>query len=459
MAQKEVNVSRAHELPMPPLPATWLPFWKEVIAARGNTIAAWPAAAFEADVIRRRVLLRERLIVNSPEHIRRVLIENVGNYRRSKLFARIVEPVIGAGGMMLAEGDEWRHQRRATSSFYAPSNTPALAGMIMRHTARMLERWGQIENGDTLDISKEMARITLGVGAELIFAQDDAEGLDDIAQSVAEYDARVRPTLGDLLGLPNWISRHRFTHVRRLARRVQAPIARLVAQRTNSAEGGDLMSAIAAPREAGQVCDERSITDQAMTLLLGGHIPTCAALTWVFYLLARHPHERERFEAELDEVLGGRLPDHADIPKLSFTKQAIEEALRLYPPVHIIPRVALDADRLGEHSVPKGAMIVISPWLLHRNPRLWDHPSRFMPERFSEANAASRSRYTYLPFGLGPRTCIGGHLAMTEMLLVVASVGQSWRLDVANDDTVEPVALVSLRPRNGLKLRFTRRLR
>lgn len=442
---------------MPPLPATWLPFWREAIAARGNTISAWPAEAFSAEVVRHRVLLRERLIVNTPEHVRHILIENVANYRRSHLFARIVEPVIGAGGMMLAEGGEWRHQRRATAPFYAPSNSGAIAGIVMRQTRLLLDAWEQISDGEARDVAKEFARITLGVGAELIFSSAAPDELDDIARWVSEYDARVRPTLGDLLGLPNWISRHYFTKVHRLASRVRMPIERLVAERERVGGTGDLTSAIAAPREDGRLCDARSIRDQTMTLLLGGHIPTCAALTWVFYLLARHPQERERLEAEVHAALGGRAPGHEDIPKLRFTKQVIDEALRLYPPVHIIPRVALGPDRLGAHAVPKGAMIVISPWLLHRNPRLWEEPARFMPERFSEARSADRSRYAYIPFGLGPRTCVGGHLAMTQLLLVVAGIAQIWRLDLTGDEKIEPVALVSLRPRNGLTLKLSRR--
>ncbi len=449
-------MSDAPELAMPPLPATWLPFWKAVRVVQRNTLSAWPAEAFERDLIKRRILMRHQVIVNSPDHIRHVMLDNVSNYGRSKVFSRIVEPVVGKG-LLLSEGDDWRRQRRAVAPAYTPARGAELAGAVRRHIDFMLDRWGQLEDGVTRNISRDMADVTLGVGAEAIFSETNFKDLQALFDAVLEYDLRVRPTIGDLLGLPNWLSRARFAEVSRLSRNVEAPVLRMIEERQKKGVTNDVFGAICSQRDNGEPPSTKSIRDQAMSLIMAGHLTTHAALLWTFYLIALHPAERQRVEIEVDSVLSGRRPAYEDVTKLQFTWRAIQEAMRLYPPVHIIPRAAIGPDRLGDCDVPKGTTIVISPWLTHRNPKLWDDPSRFIPDRFSEENSAGRPRYAYLPFGAGPHICVGAHFAMLETILIVASVIQSWRLDMPEDADVQPVALVSLRPRDGMTMRLHRR--
>jgi cytochrome P450 len=284
----------------------------------------------------------------------------------------------------------------------------------------------------------------------------DSGDLEALFEAVFAYDSHVRPTVGDLLGLPNWLSRPRYSVVGRLAHEVEAPALRMIEDRRLKGAQNDVMAAICNP-QAGRAPNAKSIRDQAMSLIMASHLTTHAALLWTFYLIAMHPRERQRLESEIDDVLQGRRPNHDDVARLRFTWQVIQEAMRLYPPVSIIPRQAIEADRIGEHDVPKGATIVISPWLTHRNPNLWDFPSRFVPDRFSEDAAAKRPRYVYMPFGAGPHICVGAHFAMIETVLTVASVIQKWRLDLAPEAVVEPVALISLRPRDGMPLVFRRR--
>ena len=449
-------MSDAPELAMPPLPATWLPFWKSARVIRRNTLSAWPADAFEMDVIKRRILMRDQVIVNSPDYIRHVMLDNVSNYGRSKVFARLVEPVVGKG-LLLSEGDEWRQQRRAVAPAYTPARGAELAGVVRRHLDLMLDRWCQLEDGAVRNMTRDIADVTLGVGAEAIFSETNFKDLQALFDAVFEYDLHVRPTVGDLLGLPNWLSRPNFSTVSRLTHNVEAPVLRMIEERQKKGVKNDVFAAICSLRDNGQPPSAKSIRDQAMSLIMAGHLTTHATLLWTFYLLALHPAERRRIETEIDSVLSGRRPEYQDIAKLRLTWQAIQEAMRLYPPVHIIPRAAIGPDRLGDCDVPKGATIVISPWLTHRNPKLWDDPSRFIPDRFSQENSAARPRYAYLPFGAGQHICAGAHFAMLETVLIVASVIQSWRLDMPEGAKVEPVALVSLRPRDGMTMRFHRR--
>jgi len=199
------------------------------------------------------------------------------------------------------------------------------------------------------------------------------------------------------------------------------------------------------------------LRDEVTTILMAGHETTANALAWTWYLLARHPDAEARLHAELDAVLGGRRPSFADLARLTYTRQVIEETLRLYPPAHTISRTAIAADRFGAVPVPAGSVITISPYTTHRNPTLWPDPERFDPDRFAPDQVAGRHRFAYLPFGGGPRICIGTAFAMAEAQAIVATVAQDWRLRLAPGHKVEPVGLITLRPASGVWVTAERR--
>jgi cytochrome P450 len=230
-------------------------------------------------------------------------------------------------------------------------------------------------------------------------------------------------------------------------------------RRMHTEDRGDLLSMFMSARDAetGARMDDRQLRDEVMTLLLAGHETTALALTWTWYLLAQHPHVECALHAELNTVLQGRTPTVEDLPHLQYTRCVLEESLRLYPPAHSFNRQAIAEDKLGSYAIPAGAHILIQPYVVHRHPAFWAQPETFDPDRFTPERSKGRHRYAYIPFGGGPRQCIGQTFAMTEAQLVVATVAQCYRLRVVPDHAVEMAPLITLRTRHGLKMTLHRR--
>jgi cytochrome P450 len=241
-----------------------------------------------------------------------------------------------------------------------------------------------------------------------------------------------------------------------------AEIDRLITLRSSSRESGpkDLLARLIASRDeqTGIGMTAQEVRDHVITIFMAGHETTAMAMTWIWYLLSQHAAVEATLHAELDAVLGGRVPDSQDLAKLSYTRMVIEESMRLYPPVHTIAREALADDTLAGLRVPKGSAVLISPWVLHRHRRLWRDPGRFDPARFSPAQAAAQARFSYLPFGGGRRICIGAAFAMAEATLLLATIAQRFRLRLLSGHPVEPQGLITLRPRHGMKMLLERRV-
>ena len=243
-----------------------------------------------------------------------------------------------------------------------------------------------------------------------------------------------------------------------MLRRFDRAVAGLIARRRGTAPADDLLALLLEARGAdGRALPAAHIHDEVATILAAGHETTASVLIWCWYLLSLHTRARGRMERELDGVLGGRLPEAGDVPHLSFTGRVIEEAMRLYPPVHAIERRALGADEVAGHPIPAGSVLIIAPWLLHRHRRLWEDPERFDPDRFAPERAALRHRFAYVPFGGGPRVCLGAAFALTEAVVVLATLGQRFRLDLVPGQRVEPVGRITVRPRDPLMMTVTER--
>jgi cytochrome P450 len=302
------------------------------------------------------------------------------------------------------------------------------------------------------DVAAEMMALTLDIVARTMFS---AEVADEVAaiRRLTDVVVNLRPSLLDLFGFPQWIPRRRPRSYRAAIAAFDALVHRLLAERRRQAIArGDLLSMLLAARdpETGEGMSDRQLRDEILTIFLAGHETTANALAWTWYLIARHPQVEVRLHDELDAVLGGRMPGFADLAELKWTRMVIEEAMRLYPPAHTIARKALGEDRIGGVRVPAGASITISIHALHRNPNLWREPERFNPERFAPAAVAIRHRFAYLPFGGGPRICIGNGFAMAEAMVILATVAQRYRLRLAGGHLVEPIGLITLRPKHGV---------
>jgi cytochrome P450 len=272
-------------------------------------------------------------------------------------------------------------------------------------------------------------------------------------RQLANHVIGARPSPLDTLGFPQWIPRFHPKEFHMAVKAFDALVARIIAERrASAADHGDLLSMLLSARDAetGEGMSDKQLRDEILTIMLAGHETTASALSWCWHLLGRHPEAEARLHEELERVLGGRTPGREDIPELKYTRMVVEEALRLYPPAFIIARTAIKEDWLGGVRIQPGAMIIIHPYITHRKPDLWPDPERFDPERFTPEETVRRHRFAYLPFGGGPRVCIGNGFAMTEAVAILATLAQRHRLRQAPGREPKPVGLVTLRPRDGL---------
>lgn len=421
-----------------------------------SSIATWPEEAFEAEFLERRILWRRTFVANSSDTVRHVLLDNADSYIKSNLTRRLLEPGMGRG-LLTSEGAQWRRQRRLVAPAFQHQRIVLYAGPIVAAAARTEAAW---EPGSApIDMAKEMSRLTLAIISTIMFSAADDQEIAKIGAAVDRYQSTVRPNVLDLLNLPDWLPRRGTARAASLFAAGDVAIAKLIARRRAALDpGGDLLGLLLGEPATGDAPPSaREIRDQVATILTAGHETTANALTWAWYLLALHPDAEAKLHDEIDHVLGGRPPGFDDIDRLGYTRMVIEETMRLYPPAHTISRSALADDEIAGHRVPKGSTVLIVPWLLHRHRRLWQDPERFSPERMSPERAAARPRFAYIPFGAGPRICIGASLAMTEAILILASIARNWRPRLVESPPVEPVGLITLRPRRAMMMRLEKR--
>jgi len=450
----------AATLAAPPRFRGRMPLLRFLRTLRDSSVATYGEEMFEEAVIERRVLWQRYLIVNAPRGVQRVLLDNAGNYAKSRVARRLVEPGIGRG-LLTSEGEVWRRQRRIMAPSFDHRSLMSYAPVMTEATAAVLARWDGLPDGAPLDISVEMMRLTLRIIARTMFSTEADDVGPIVEEAVGHYQVEVRPGLLDLLNLPDWLPRPGTRHWWHIFDRLDVAIDRMM-RREAAAGGGeckDLLARLLEARdsETGRGMDPREVRDQVVTIFMAGHETTALALTWTWYLLSQHPAEEARFHAELDRVLGGRTPRFEDLAQLRYTRMVLEESMRLYPPAHTMSREALAEDEIEGHRVAKGTVVSIVPWVIHRHRLLWDRPDVFDPERFAPERAAERPRFAYIPFGGGPRICIGAGFALTEALVILAMLGQRYRLRLALGAAVEPVGLITLRPRHGLPMLLERR--
>jgi cytochrome P450 len=449
-------------LAMPDRPEGRLSFRQFLRLVRENTLATYPPEAFDDDIIASRLLWRRRFIINEPSGIRHVLLDNAANYGKSELTRRLLEPGLGRG-LLTSEGETWRRHRRIMAPAFDHRSMEGYAPIITGVTNELLTQWDVLPNSSEVDVGAAMMHTTLHIISRTMFSANSGEIIDVVEQGVARYQTTVRPSLLDLLGFPTWCTKL-FSHRRGTAAvfdEFDKAVDKLISNRVRepNEQPKDLLARLVAARDAdtGDGMTAKEVRDEVVTIFMAGHETTAQALTWTWYLLSLHPSVEGRLQEELITALNGRTPQYEDIANLRYTRMVIEEAMRLYPPAHTMAREPIAPDYILGYRIPAGSLVLIVPWLLHRKASLWDRPHRFDPERFSPQQVEARPRFTYIPFGAGPRICIGASFAMTEAMLIVAMIAQRYRLCLKPDYLIEPQGLITLRPRYGLPMILERR--
>jgi cytochrome P450 len=415
----------------------------EMSAFRRDPLGMFERCAREqGDFARIRFGLSRVAILSHPSLVEEVLVTRNAAFRKNPATRRL-GTVIG-GGLLSSDGDAWRRQRRITQPAFHRARVNATADTIVDCARHHFERW---QAGETLEVHQEMMELTLRIACKTLFGAEVASDVQIVRDATtvigAHYQSRLRSML---FLLPDEVPTPGNLRLRRAVRRLDELIYRFVRERTE--DRGDLLSMLLSSE-----LSPIELRDEVMTFFLASHETTALALTWAFYLLALHPEARAEVQHEVHTVIGERPPNVEDSARLPYTRAVVDEALRMYPPAYLQGRQALHDVTIGGQPVRQGTTLLLSQWLIHHDPRFYEAPWEFRPERWLDGTLIKRlPRFGYFPFGGGQRQCIGNGFALLETVLVLACAAQRLRLDLVPDQKVEPEAVITLRPKAGVRM-------
>ncbi len=432
--------------PYPPRASENLSALGRLSAIRNNAIASWGSRAFEEEIIKGRFLGRSSFILNRPDAIKHVLVDNYENYTRTPAGIRVLQPLLGEG-LLLAEGRAWKNQRRTLAPAFAPRAMSTLVPHMLSATDDAVANL-KASVGKPVDLREAMQRLALDIAGRTMFSFEIERHGTALRNFVNEYGQRLaRPRFLDLLLPLGWPSPQDFSRAlfrRRWTRFMRGLINERRAMSNGNDAPRDLFDLMVAARdpETSEAFSNEQLADQVSTMILAGHETTATALFWSLYLLSLDSSTQDRIATEAKAALDGGA---FDMTRLPFTRAVIDETLRLYPPAFLIVRAAAGPDKIAGMDVVKKDVVLISPWLLHRHEKLWDAPNEFRPERFMPGSTPP-DRFAYLPFGVGPRICIGAQFALTEATLALAKIVAAFRVELLDKKPVMPTGVVTTQP-------------
>jgi len=445
------------EVPRPP--AGRLPFLLLLARVVSNPVASWGRDFYSEPIVVYDDFGLQTVFVMDPELIQAILLDDVESFSKSPIYDRVLGEG-GGEGVLIAEGEHWRWQRRLLAPLFRAEEVAAYVPAFVSACGPVLQRWAKSEEGAPQAIHADMAAATLQVLEDRVLGADLAA--EDHRRVAAAGTAFLQPTVWRVayasLRLPAWMPHPGSSRMARASRDLRDVAARaLSARRQNGGEGGDLLGRLVTERDptTGAVLPDDLIIDNVVTFLLAGHETTAQALTWTLYLLALFPDWQQEAREEIWRVAGDRLIDREHIQQLPLVEAIFSEAMRLYPPAPSLMRRATTHIELGGHAIKPGAIIIIPIYVVHRHERLWSEPLRFDPARFFAEAKSGRHRYAYMPFGGGPRSCIGNTFAMLEGKAILSTLLVRARFTLPEAEVPEPLARITLRPKAGLKLNVT----
>jgi cytochrome P450 len=391
-----------------------------------------------------------------PDSVREILVTQAGRFERGQMDYRILSRFLG-NGLLTSEGEFHKRQRKLVQPAFHSKRIQAYADTMVSYTENMLATW---HSGQTRDIDDDMMRLTMFIVSKTLFDADVSEDAETVGQAIHNLQKVTNNDYRRTFPWPEWLPTADNRKRQQAVHALDQVIEQIIAERRQSREDkGDLLSMLLlAQDEDGASMTGKQLRDEVVTLFSAGHETTSNALTWAWYLLSQNPEAEARLHAELDHVLAGRSPTLADLPNLPYTLMVIKETLRLYPPAWLLGRTALEEVEIGGYTLPEGSRCFISPYVLHRMPQYFPEPERFDPERWLPEKEAALPKYAYLPFGGGPRVCIGNSFAMMEAHLLLATIAQQYQLSLLPGHKVVPEALITMSPEFGLPMRVEKRI-
>jgi len=405
-------------------------------------------------------------LVSDPALVRHVLLDNIDNYDKRTPAFDALRVVVG-NGLITSGGAFWKRQRRIAQPAFHGESVRHFAPVITRLATETADEWERAAAaGETVDACTDMMKVTLRIVAETLFGDDLAGDADEINRVFPVILACLSARVASPIRPPLWLPTANTRRLRPALESLNRIVDRLIAMKRRRLDAGsgpqdghrDLLTALMLARdeETGEAMSDAQLRDEVMTFMIAGHETTANGLSWMWYLLDRHPDEQDRLRAELVAVTGGRPPTVEDLPQLPRLKAVFQETIRLYPPLWMFDRRALEPDDLAGTKVAKGELVIFCPYAIHRLPELWSDPEAFRPERFEAGHKELKNMFAYLPFGAGPRTCIGNNLAMIEAQLIMGTLLSRFRARLADPSPVAPKPGITLRTSRPIGLRLER---
>lgn len=426
--------------------------------ARRDLLSFWSERDYLNEFAARKFLRRWVFVANSPDTVEHVLVTRNDRYeRKSPYMRKALEPLLG-DGLFISDGDTWRARREIAAPAFSSNNLRRFVPLMAQCALELRERWQTRTDNRAVTMLAEMADLTAEVIGRALFGNKFGAGRTGrIVRDFSEYQAAIEQfDIGAFFGLPDWFPR---TPQWRRARRSAQSIHRIIdevlrGESVGTPDSSILLGLLMHGRDgdASPGLSLEQIRNETTVMFMAGHETTANVLAWTWYLLASDHRVEARLHAELDHVLGSRAPGYDDVAALKYTRAIIEEAMRLYPPVPILSRECLVEDVIRERRIPAGSIMLVVPWLLHRHALLWDHPHRFIPERFMPEWAKRHSKFSYIPFSVGPRICLGAAFGLTEAIICVATLAQRFAPRLPSPRSVGYECRLTLRPAHGLPM-------
>jgi len=430
--------------------------------ARRNFLEIFPKAAYGNISYQTKALRRPVMLINGPEMVQEAFLRKHAVFqRKSAQMRHALEPLLG-DGLFISDGEVWERRRKIVAPIIHTSRIAEFLPTMIAVIEARRQDWLAQPDGRMVDLLEEMARLTAEVICKSVFGSElSRDRADAIVGGFRDYQKYIdQIDLPSLLGMPDWLPRYRGRIIRDAGHRILKPIDDIIAEMASAgADDRSVVGALLKARDAdGKPMSRAAIRNEAAVIFMAGYETTAATLSWAFYLLSQVPGTRKRLQREVDTAFGDRKPTLADMSKLVFTRAVVEETLRLYPPVPLLAREAMADTTLNGKPVKKGTLLIVSPWLMHRNPKQWKMPNAFLPARFLPDNDGELpGKFAYLPFSIGPRVCAGLTFGLTEAILALAMLSRSFDVDLVPGTVVQPVCRLTLRPGDTLPMLIKRR--
>jgi len=433
------------------------PVWTLIGMAKRNFLSIWGVDDFQSRLRSKKIFTRDLVICNRPDVVREAFQTNHEVLqRKSPQMRHALEPLLG-DGLFISDTETWAKRRKVVAPIIHGSRVKGFAPIMIDTIEEKRDEWSRLGDGAEIDALAEMAHLTAEIICRTIFGRQLGKNYaSEVVQGFSDYQRHIdQIDLLSLFGLPEWLPRFRTKAIKKPIKRIMTVLDEIIDSYEAQKEKGEasvIGGLLEARDDDGNPLSRDAIRSEAAVIFMAGHETTANTLAWAWFLLSQSAKVREKLQRELDTVLAGRTPTFQDVANLPYTKAVVEETLRLYPPVPILAREAMADTTIGGKHFAKGSLIMVVPWLLHRNPKLWGRPDVFDPQRFLNPKARKPNKYGYVPFSIGPRICAGLQFGMTEAILSLAILAQNFDLTLKEGTDVQPVARLTLRPGDNLPM-------